>query len=172
MRFAALASGSRTLGANGSSMGNKFVSSLDFLRTPTGAHFGIASFGGQSFVSVEKLFHLNDVIRERFGRRVDCGQAAADDHNRHLQLKIGDGIGFGGAGELQRQSWCSDAWRSTPAQAVLHRNHGGIVPAPAHRRYMIETQIERAVNGHGAAEPHAAKHSKFGAALQQQTNDL
>ena len=37
---------------------------------------------------------------------------------------------------------------------------------------MIETQLERAVDGHGAAETHTAEHPEFSAAFQQQTDDL
>ena len=101
MRIAALASSGCTLGPNGPCVGDEFVRGFDFFRTPARANFRVPSFGNQRFVAVQEFFHLHDVVRQRFGRGVDGGQSAADDHDRHLQLKIRDGIGFRGAGELQ-----------------------------------------------------------------------
>ena len=56
----------------------------------------------QRLVAREKFLDLHRVVGERFGGRIDRGQAAADDDDRQAQLHVGDRIVLRRAGELQR----------------------------------------------------------------------
>ena len=56
----------------------------------------------ERLVAREEFLDLHRVVGERFGRRVDGGQAAADDHDRQADLQVGDRFALRRAGELQR----------------------------------------------------------------------
>ena len=84
--------------------------------------------------------------------------------------RFASGVGFGRAGELQRHQEIGRLAHAAH-EAVLHRDHGGPAGARA-QRDVIEAHFERAVDGHGAAEAHAAEHAELGAALEQQPDHL
>ena len=77
---------------------------------------------------------------------------------------------FGGAGQLQRHQEVGRL-PDTARQAVLHGDDGRTARARA-QRDVIEAQLERAVDGDGAAEAHAAEHRELAAPFEQQPDDL
>ena len=54
------------------------------------AHLGLAALGDQHLVTREEFLDLDRVVGERFRRRIDRREAAADDHHRQAHLQIGD----------------------------------------------------------------------------------
>src|SRR5262245_23468134 len=101
-RLAAFARRQRALGANLSRVLHELGCGFRFLRGPVGTQRGFPALGGERFVSAEELLYLQRIISERLGRGVDGGEAAADDDDRQSYLQIGQAVGLGGAGELQR----------------------------------------------------------------------
>ena len=132
---------------------------------PEASHFRDATLGGQSIVALQELLYLDHVIGKRLGRRIDCGQAAADDHDGHADLQVRHRIVLGCAGELQRHQEVRCLTHAA-RQPILHRDHCRAASASAERD-VIEAQIEGAIDGYGAAEAHATEHRELAAALQQ-----
>ena len=151
-------------------MRDKLLRDFAVFRGPAVADFAFAEFVGQRFVARKEFLHLHRIIGQRFGSGVDGGETASDDGDGQTDLEIGDGGMLGGAGELQRHEKIRGL-ADAAGEAVLHRNHRRPAGAGAERD-VVEAEREGAVDGHGAAETHAAKHGEFGAALQEQADDL
>ncbi len=141
-----------------------------FFRVPERAHRGFPLLLGESLVTVQELLHLDDVIGERFGGRIDGRQTSANDHDRHAQLQVRERVGLGGAGQLERHQKIGSL-ADAADQAVLHGDHGGTA-SPGAQCDVVEAHGKGVVDGDRAAETHAAKHAEFGAALEQETDDL
>ncbi len=126
--------------------------------------------GDERFVTGQELLDLHRVIGERFGRRVDRGQPAADDDHRQPKLHVRDRIGLRRAGELQRHQ---EVGRRAHAgrKPVRQFEHRGLAGAGGHRD-VVESQLERAVGVDRAAEAHAAEHRETVATLEQQADHL
>jgi hypothetical protein len=105
-------------------MGDELVGDLFLGGRPAGAHRGSATLGGECFVARKELLDLHRVIGERLGRGIDRGEAAADHHHRQPHRKIGDAVGLGGAGELQRHQEIRRL-PHTKRKAIGHRDDGG-----------------------------------------------
>ena len=162
--------GVRPLVADRPAVGQELVGDHRFFLAPAGAHRRFAAFADQALVAGQELLHLDRVIGQRLGRRVDRRQAAADHHHRQAQLHVGDGLGLGSTGQLQGHEEVGGRAHAA-RQAVGDRQHRR--PAGADReRDMVEAHIEGLVQGDGAAEAHAAEHGEMGAALQEQADDL
>ena len=144
------------LGADRAGMLDEFDGDLALGRCPLRAHRLLAALGDQDLVTGQEFLDLERVVGERLGRRVDRGQTAADHDDRQPDGQIGDAVGLGRAGQLQRHQEI----RGLPhprREAVLHRDHGR--PAgPGTQCDMIEAQLERAVDRNRAAKTHAAIH--------------
>ena len=155
-RRAAFAEGGLALGADRAGMVDEFDGSLALRRRPLRAHRLLAAFGDEDLIPRQELLDLERVIGQRLGRRVDRRQTAADHDDRKPHSQIGDAVGLGRAGQLQRHQEI----RGLPhprREAVLHRDHRR--PArPGAQRDMIEAEIERAVDRNCAAKAHAAIH--------------
>ena len=169
-RLPAFARGRRSLGANGLRVRQKLFRDLGFFGRPRRAHLCFAEFRDQRFVAAQEFLHLHDVVGQRFGRRVDRRQAAADHDDRHADLQVGERIEFRRAGQLQRHQEIRRL-ANAAHQTVLHRDHGGPAGAGAERD-VIEAQFEGAVDGQRAAEAHAAVHAELAPPLDQQPDHL
>ncbi len=169
-RRARLARGKAALVADGTRVGEEFLGDFAFLVVPFVAHRMFADFGGENLEAREEFFHLHQIIGERLGRRVHCGQAAADHHHRQAQLHVGDRIGLGRAGELQRHQEIGGGAHAA-REAVGDVEHGGLARTHAQRQ-MVEAELGRILHRQRAAEAHAAEQGELGAALQQQADDL
>ena len=112
------------------------------LRAPAGAHRRLAALGDQGLVAREELLHLHRIIGERFRRGVDRGEAAADHHHRQAHGEIGEAVGLGRAGELQRHQEVRGLAHAA-REAVLHR-HDGRPPGAGAERDVVEAQREGA----------------------------
>ena len=170
MRLAAFARRRRALGADLTRVIEKLGGRLGFLRRPVGADGRLAALRDQRLVAAEELLHLQRIIGERLGRGVDGGEPAADDHDRQPHLQVGEAVGLGGAGELQRHQEIGGLAHAG-GEPVLHRDDGGPAGAGA-QRDVVEAEREGAVDGERAAEAHAAEHLEFVAPLQQQPDEL
>ena len=135
-----------------------------------GPHRLVAALGDQRLVARQELLDLHRVIGQRLGRGVDRGQAAADHDDRQPHRQVGDAVGLGGAGQLQRHQEIGRL-PHPGRQAVLHRDHGRPAGAGA-QRDVVEAEIEGAVDRHRAAEADAAIHRELRPPLQQQANHL
>ena len=169
-RVAAFGGGLFVLGANGAGVGEELVGDDVFFFVPDGANGGFGVGGTERFVAFHELLHLDRVVRERFGGRVDRGQTAADDHGGQAQLEIGDGVTAGGTGQLQ----CHEEVRrlaDAAGEAVLHRNDRRTAGAGAEGN-VIEAELEGAIDGDRPAEAHAAEHGERTATLDQEADDL
>jgi len=113
---------------------------------------------------------LHRVIRQRFGGRIDSGQSSADHDYGQAELEIRDRVGLGRARELQRHQEIGRLPHAA-GQAVLHRDHRGASRARA-QGHVIEAHLEGAIDGHSAAEAHAAEHAELRAPFQQQPDQL
>ena len=151
-------------------MGDELVGDLALGRAPVGAHRRLAALGDQRLVARQELLDLHRVIGERLGRGVDRGQAAADHDDRQPHRQVGDAVGLGRAGQLQRHQEIRGLAHAG-REAVLHRDHGRPAGAGA-QRDVVEAEREGAVDRHRAAEAHAAIHRELAAALEQQADDL
>ena len=105
------------------------------------AHRLLAALGDQRLVARQKFLDLHRVIGQRLGRGVDRGQAAADHDDRQPHGQVGDAVGLGGAGQLQRHQ---EIGRLPHArrETVLHRDHGRPAGAGA-QRDMVEAERRR-----------------------------
>ncbi len=124
----------------------------------------------QLLVTVEELLDLDDIVGQRFGRRVDGGQAAADDHDRHPDLEVGQALGLRRPGELEGHE---EVGRLADAsgQAVLHRDDRR--PARPHAEGdVVEAHVEGLVDRQSPAESDAAEHGELPPALEQEPDDL
>ena len=138
---------------------------------------GLPALGrDQRFIAGKEFLDLHDVVRERFGRRVDGREAAADHDDGQAYLQVGDRVGLRCAGELQRH----EEIRSRPHAA------GKAVRDFKQRRAagtrsecdVIEPQAagltwrKCVFRADRSAEPHAAEHRELRPALEQQADDL
>ena len=169
-RRAAFAAGGLALGADRAGMLDEFGGDLALRRCPLRAHRLLAALGDEDLVTRQELFDLERIIGQRLGRRVDRGQTAADHDDRQAHGQIGDAVGLGRAGQLQRHQEIGGLPHPR-REAVLHRDHGR--PAgPGAQRDMIEAEIECAVYRDRAAKAHAAIHRKIRPSFEQQAHDL
>ena len=134
------------------------------------AHRLDAALGDQRLVARQKFLDLHRVIGQRLGRGVDRGQPAADHDDRQSHGQVGDAVGLGGAGQLQRHQEIGGL-PHPGREAVLHRDHGRPAGAGA-QRDMVEAEIEGAVDRQRAAEADAAIHRELRPPLEQQADDL
>ena len=167
---AAFSSRARAFVADGAPMGEVFLGGEPLFRPPRSFHRGAPLLGNQLLVAGEKFFHLDRVVRERLGRRVDRRESAADDHDRQAQLHVGERVALGRAGKLQRHQ---EVGRGAYAidQSVRQLEHGR--PARAGReRDMVEAELERAFRVERAAETHAAEQRVTIAPFEQDADEL
>ena len=170
LRLAAFARGLLALGADRARMLQEFGCGVGFLRRPAGADGGFAALLDQGLVAAEELLDLQRIIGERLGGGVDRGEPAADDHDRQAHLQVGEAVGLGGAGELQRHQEVGGLAHAG-GEPVLHRHDGRAAGAGA-QRDVVEAEREGAVDGERAAEAHAAEHRELAAPFQQQADEL
>ena len=151
-------------------MGQVFTRDVGLGCGPAGFDGLDSALGDQLLVSRQELLDLHRVVGERLGRGVDCGQAAADDHDRQADLHICERIRSRRAGELQSHQEIRRRANAV-GEAVRQLEHGR--PAGARGQCnMIEPEREGAVRVDGAAEAHAAKQGKALAALDQEPDEL
>src|SRR5450759_3271151 len=125
---------------------------------------------GEDFEARQEFFHLHHIIGEGFGGGVDGGQAAADDHQRQAQLHVGDRVGLGRAGELQRHEEIRGRAHAS-RETVGDIEHGGFARAHAQGQ-VVEAEFGHILHGQGAAKAHPAEQRKLLAPLEQQADDL
>ena len=169
-RRAQFPAGQGALLADGAGMGDELVHHGQLRRRPAAPHRLLALLGRQHFIAPQELLHLQRVIGQRLGRRVDRGQAAADHHHRQPQLQIGDRVHLRGTGELQRHQEVR-RHAHTRRQAVGQIEDRRLAGAQR-QRHMVEAEIECLIQGDRAAEAHAAEHGEARPPLQQQADDL
>ena len=141
-----------------------------FRRSTARARRASPRLGDQRLVARQELLDLHHVVRQRFGRRVDRRQAAADDDDRHPHLQIGEESVFAAPVNCSAIRK-SDAWR-TPRTRPFFIGITVGRPAPGAERDMVEAHLEGAVDGYRAAEAHAAIHCELRAPLEQQADDF
>ncbi len=158
------------LGADRMRVRKEFRGHLGVLSAPARPHSRLAAFDAQLLVALQELLDLHRVVRQRFGRRVDGRQAAADHQHRQPQLHVRERAGLGRAGELQRHQ---EVRRSAHAarqsvRDVEHRRAPG-----AHRQCdVIEAELESVLQRQRATEPHATEHRELRAPFQQQPHQF
>ena len=160
----------RPFGRDRGGMGQELIGDRRLFFVPRGAHRCLAAFGGKGAIAEGEFLHLAHVVGEALGRGVDRGQAAADDHDGHADLQIGDGGKFRGAGQLQRHQ--EVAGRADAAcEAVRHIHDRRLAGAEAERD-VVETHVPRIVDREcgAAAEAHAAEMGEFFPSFQQQAD--
>ena len=137
---------------------------------PAPAHRRARALSRQRLVARQELLHLQRVVGERLRGGVDGGQAAADHDDRQADLQIGDRVGLGRTGELQRHQ---EVRRGAHAarEAVGQLQHRRAAGARRHRD-VVEAQRERILGAERSAEAHATEHGELAAPLQQQADEL
>jgi hypothetical protein len=165
-RRAPLGRGARALVADRAAMRKEFRGDLGVLARKGQRR----AFGRERVVARREFLHLTRVIGERLGRRVDRGQPAADHDDRHAQLQIGDRLGLGGAGQLQRHQEIGGLAHAA-RQPVLHLDHRR-TSRPHAQRDMVEAHLPGVVERQRPAEAHAAMHRERRAPFQQQPDEF
>src|SRR5215471_13298107 len=156
--------------AEGASVGEELFGGFLFLFAPAFAHLTLAALFHELLVALQEFSDLDNVIGKRFRGGVDGGEAAADHHNGHADLEVGDRIALSGSRELQSHEEIGGL-ADAASEAVGHGDDGGTSGAGA-KGDVIETEIEGAIDGNGAAEADAAIHGEFAAALNQKARDF
>ena len=169
-RLALFRAGAFPFRADRAGMCQEFFGDFAFLRSPCVAHRILVFFRCQRLVALQEFLRLDGVVRERLGGGVDGGETAADDDHRQAHLHVGDGIGLGGAGELQGHEEVRGGAHAA-GKAVGDVEHGGL--ARAHRKgNVVEAHAEGIVGIERAAEAHAAEQGELPAPFEQQAYHL
>ena len=154
-RLAALFGGAYPLHADGARVRQEFIRNSPLDNCPRSPHLILAAFGAEGFETAQEFLDLQRVIGKGFGRRVDRGQAATDDHHRQAHLHVGDGIVLGRASELQGHE--EIRCRAHAGRESIGNVEDSRAAGAGGQHHVIEAQVEGVIGGDRAAEPHAAE---------------
>ena len=149
-------------------MRKKLVSYNALFLVPRQARGHFAVFFRQRLVAQQELLYLQWIVGERFGSRVDCSQATADDDHRQSNLHIRNRVRLGCAGQLQRHEKVGRRAHAS-CESIRHIEHRW--PACTYgKRNVVEAQTESIFGAQCAAKAHTADQCELAASLEQQTN--
>ena len=164
-RFSLLRHGTHALGTYCARMREEFIGDDALFLVPRQARRHFPVLARHCFVTTEKFFDLQRIVRKRLGRGINCRQATADHHHRQPQLHICNGVGFSRPGKLQSHQKIrrgAHAARETVGH-IEHRRS----PSADRQCDMIEAHGKGFIRSDRTAESHAAEKRELLAALQQ-----
>ena len=161
--------GARARGAHRAAVRQELVEDGELLGVEPAAHRRLAQVLHHRLVPVQRLLHLDRVIRHELGGRVDAREAAADHHGGQPHLQVGHRLALERAGQLQGHQEVAGL-ADAANEVALDVDDGG--PARARGNgHVVEAVLPRLAERQRAAEADAAVDLQLLAARQREVDE-